>query len=138
MTYVSPSGEDRSAKAKQFAGLLGGDRRDLTPEERQLVTNEFVSFLAEQCDIDPSTVTREADLVHDLGVDSLTFLELFQELESQYNLQLEIRTVARYARDNPVETVGELVDQICLFLEHKIDFADGAGQAVPAGNGLAN
>src|SRR5262249_34520133 len=41
VTYVSPSG-DRSAKAKQFAGLIGGDKRDLTAEERQLVTSEIV------------------------------------------------------------------------------------------------
>ena len=118
--------QERSSTADRFRGLLAGAARDLTPDERQAVANEIVSFLADQCDIDPAEIGRDADLVDDLDVDSLTFLELFQEIESQYDLDLEIRTVARYARDNPVRTVGELVDQICLFLEKKIDLTASA------------
>jgi acyl carrier protein len=114
------STEERSTMVSR---LIGAERRDLTPAERELVAGEIVGFLAEQCDRDPTTVTPDSHLADDLGVDSLTFLELFQELESQYNLEVEIRDVARYARDNPVETVGALVAQICLFLEHKIDLA---------------
>jgi len=114
---------DRSELTNGLKGMIRGERRDLTPAERKLVGQEIITFLAEQCDRDPASVGRDADLEHDLGVDSLTFLELFQELESQYDLNLEIRAVARYARDNPVHTVGELVDQICLFLEKRIDLA---------------
>ena len=126
MSEVLQSTEERSAMVNGLKGMVRGERRDLTPAERQLVGREIITFLAEQCDIDPASVGREADLEHDLGVDSLTFLELFQELESQYDLDLEIRTVARYARDNPVQTVGELVDQVCLFLEHRIDLTAAA------------
>jgi acyl carrier protein len=121
MSDVMENAEERSAKVNGFKAMVRGERRELTPAERQLVGREIIGFLAEQCDMDPASVGPDADLEHDLGVDSLTFLELFQELESQYDLDLEIRTVARYARDNPVRTVGELVDQICLFLENRID-----------------
>jgi acyl carrier protein len=110
--------------------LFQRDGRALTPSERELVAAEVISFLAEECDRDPAAVDRSTDLEHDLGVDSLTFLELFQELESQYRLDLDIRTVARYARDHPVHTVGELVDQICLFIEGQVDLADRGATAV--------
>ena len=108
---------------EQFKGMMRGERRDLTAAERQLVGREISTFLAEQCGMDPASVELDASLEDDLGVDSLTFLELFQELESQYDLDLNIRTVARYARDNPVVTVRELVDQVCLFLENRIDLS---------------
>src|SRR5262249_32885829 len=114
---------DRRELTNGLKGMIRGERGDLTPAERKLVGQEIITFLAERCERDPASVGRDADLEHDLGVDSLTFLELFQELESQYDLDLEIRAVARYARDNPVRTVGELVDQICLFLEKRIDLA---------------
>ena len=123
MSDVTVSREDRQARVDR---LLSRGSRELTSEEHEMVRAEIVGFLAEECGLDPAAVTPDADLVHDLGVDSLTFLELFQELESQYRLDLGIREVARYARDNPVQTVGELVDQICRFLDHKIDLAAAA------------
>ena len=126
MSDVMETTEERSAAVNGFKAMVRGERRDLTPAERALVEREIVGFLAEQCDLEPASVGRDADLEHDLGVDSLTFLELFQELESQYGLDLEIRTIARYARDNPVATVGELVDQVCLFLERRIDLGTTA------------
>jgi len=121
MSDVMQGPEERSAMVNGFKVMVRGERRELTPAERELVGGEIISFLAEQCDTDAASIGRNADLEHDLGVDSLTFLELFQELESQYDLNLDIRTVARYARDNPVQTVGELVDQVCLFLENRIE-----------------
>jgi acyl carrier protein len=124
MSDVLENVENRSDMVNGLKGMIRGERRELTAAERQLVGREIITFLAEQCDQDPASVGPDADLEHDLGVDSLTFLELFQELESQYDLDLEIRTVARYARDNPVRTVGELVDQVCLFLENRIELAN--------------
>ena len=122
MSDVTVTTEAHSAVVNGLRGMIrGGERRELTAAERALVEREIITFLAEQCNQDPASVGVEADLEHDLGVDSLTFLELFQELESQYDLDLEIRAVARYARDNPVRTVGELVDQVCLFLEHQVE-----------------
>ena len=123
MSELMQSMDEHRAKVNGLKGMMRGERRDLTPDERELVGREIITFLAEQCDLDPASVGPDADLEHDLGVDSLTFLELFQELESQYDLDLEIRTVARYARDNPVQTVGELIEQVCLFLENRIDLA---------------
>lgn len=114
--------DEMNAEVNGFKAMMrGGERRDLTTAERDFVGREIVGFLAEQCDMEPASVGRDADLENDLGVDSLTFLELFQELESQYGLDLDIRSIARYARDNPVSTVGELVDQVCLFLENRIE-----------------
>ena len=121
--------DERNMAVNGFKAMVRGERRDLTTAERDFVGREIVGFLAEQCDMEPASVGRDADLENDLGVDSLTFLELFQELESQYGLDLDIRTIARYARDNPVSTVGELVDQVCLFLENRIDLEAAAAPA---------
>jgi acyl carrier protein len=120
MSDLMMSSDERQARVES---LLGRGDRPLSAEERAAVRAEIVGFLAEECGVEAAAITADTDLADDLGVDSLTFLELFQELESQYRLDLGIREVARYARDNPVATVGQLVDQICRFLDHEIDLA---------------
>ena len=104
-----------------LAGRIGDPGHALTATERRTVQEEIVSFLADECDRDRHDIGPDTDLVDDLGVDSLTFLDLFQELEGRYDLDLDVRVVARYARDNPVRTVGELAEHICRFLENTID-----------------
>lgn len=119
---MSASVEGRNATSSTISlrELGNGASRPLTPEERQAIGDEVVRFLAEECELEPEQIGPDSDLVNELGVDSLTFLELFEELKSQYGLDTEARAVARAFKDNPVRTVGELVEQICLFCEGKI------------------
>jgi acyl carrier protein len=95
--------------------------RELTPQEREEVRSQIVAFLAEECDVDPSEIRDESDLVADLGVDSLAFLELFEELRNTTNLEVDVRTVVRYGRDQSVSRLGELLEQVYLFMEGKIE-----------------
>lgn len=112
------SGDMRTESSRPPIAPVGGD---LTLEERARVFASIVQFFVEECDVDATEITRDSDLESDLGADSLTFLELFEEMRAQYGLDVEIAAVVRHARHHHTRTVGELVDQVCLFLEHKID-----------------
>lgn len=105
--------------------LVSGAPRALTGQERAHVAATVKGFLAEECERAIGDVGDATLLEQDLGVDSLTFLELFEEVRSQFGINVEIAAVARYAEDHPVETVGDLVDQICVFLEGGVTLAGG-------------
>lgn len=114
----------RTDSQQRPTARVGGD---LTAEERARVFASIVQFFVEESDLDASQITRDSDLEADLGADSLTFLELFEEMRAQHGLDVEIDAVVRHARHHATRTVGELVEQICLFLEHKIDLDVGEG-----------
>jgi acyl carrier protein len=89
----------------------------LTGRERAHVAATVKAFLAEGCERAIGDVGDATRLEQDLDVDSWTCLELFEEVGSQLGIDVEIAAVVRHAEDHPADTVGDLVDQICVFLE---------------------
>jgi acyl carrier protein len=82
------------------------------PADRAQVSEEVKRFLADELERDVSEMRDEAHLFDDLGLDSLLFLALFEELQGQYEVTVDTRKLARFARRNPVQTLGELIDLI--------------------------
>jgi acyl carrier protein len=80
--------------------------------DRAQVSEEVKRFLADELERDVSEMRDEAHLFDDLGLDSLLFLALFEELQGQYEVTVDTRKLARFARRNPVQTLGELIDLI--------------------------
>ena len=71
-----------------------------------MVFDKMKELLAEQFDTDPETITRETDLMNDLGADSLDLVELIMTLEEEYGVS---------ATDDSIyenKTVGEISDYI--------------------------
>lgn len=66
--------------------------------------NRVIDFIAERQGIDPATITRDSKLA-DLGVDSLTIVELVMELEEE-GIRFRTEPTGR------IETVGDLVDAL--------------------------
>jgi len=61
--------------------------------------------------IAPTEVTPEANLIKDLGIDSLDFAELIMEFEQEFNIRIP---------DNDAEqlqTVSEIVDYVTRMLK---------------------
>jgi len=95
----------------------GGPRPDA---ERTQVSAQVKRFLADELERDISEMRDEAHLFDDLGLDSLLFLALFEELQEQYDVTVDTRKLARFARRNPVETLGELVDLITRIIRGEV------------------
>jgi len=62
----------------------------------------------------------DAHLFDDLGLDSLLFLALFEELQGEYDVTVDTRKLARFARRNPVQTLGELIDLITRIIRGEV------------------
>ena len=71
-----------------------------------MVFDKMKTVLAEQFDVDPATITRETDLMNDLGADSLDLVELIMTLEEEYGISATDESIYEQ------KTVGEISDYI--------------------------
>ena len=71
-----------------------------------MVFDRIKAVLAEQFDVEPEKITRETDLMNDLGADSLDLVELIMTLEEEYGINATDESVYEH------KTVGEISDYI--------------------------
>lgn len=93
----------------------------ITENTRNEVEEVVIDFFAEECEVEVDEITKESNIIADLDGDSLMFLELIEIFKKKYNLNIELKTIGKYAVKNPVQTVGELIDMQLLIIEHEND-----------------
>ena len=71
-----------------------------------MVFDRIKEALIEQLEVDPDKVTRDTDIMNDLGADSLDLVELIMTLEDEYGISATDETVYEN------KTVGEIADYI--------------------------
>ena len=71
-----------------------------------MVFDRIKEALVAQLEVDPEKITRETDLMNDLGADSLDLVELIMTLEDEYGISATDETVYEN------KTVGEIADYI--------------------------
>ncbi len=74
------------------------------------------TILADLLEIDVEKILDESDL-EELGVDSLLYLEFFEELKDILKLELNSALVGMHLTKNPISTVGEMIELVRLYLE---------------------
>lgn len=93
----------------------------LSAEEKAALATKIKQFLAEECEVDVESITDETDIMNDLKADSLMFLELIQEIQQDYTIDVELRQIGKYIVKNPIKTVGEAINSLYLFIERGED-----------------
>ncbi|PLX10576.1 MAG: acyl carrier protein [Marinilabiliales bacterium] len=96
----------------------------ITDKTREEVKEIVLDFFAEECEIDVEEISEESNIISDLDGDSLMFLELIEIFKKKYNLNIELKTIGKYAVKNPVKTIGELIDMQLLIIEHENNILD--------------
>ena len=71
-----------------------------------MVFDKIREALSSQFEMDPEKITRDTDLMSDLGADSLDLVELIMTLEEEYGVSVIDDTIYEY------KTVGEIADFI--------------------------
>ena len=71
-----------------------------------MVFERIREALASQFDIDPDKITRDTDIMNDLGADSLDLVELIMTLEDEYGVSVTDESIYEH------KTVGEIADFI--------------------------
>jgi acyl carrier protein len=83
------------------------------------VKDTVYNFFAEECEVDISEIHSNTKIIKELGGDSLMFLELIEIFKKKYHLDIELKTIGKYAVKHPVETIGQLIDMQMLIIEHE-------------------
>ena len=71
-----------------------------------MVFEKIREALASQFEIDIEGITRETDIMNDLGADSLDLVELIMTLEEEYGISVLDDSIYEY------KTIGEIADFI--------------------------
>ena len=71
-----------------------------------MIYEKMRAILTDQFDIDPLSITREADIINDLGLDSLDLVELILTLEEEFGITVVDDSVYEQT------TMGEIADYI--------------------------
>ena len=91
----------------------------VTENTRKEVKEIVYQFFAEECEVDVATINDHTNIIRDINGDSLMFLELIEIFKKKYNLDIELKTIGKYAVKHPVETIGQLIDMQMLIIEHE-------------------
>lgn len=81
------------------------------------VKETVYNFFAEECEVDVASLNDNTNIINDIDGDSLMFLELIEIFKKKYNLDIELKTIGKYALKHPVETIGQLIDMQILIIE---------------------
>lgn len=92
-------------------------KRTLTDEEKDGLYNEIREFLADEFEVEVDEITKDTNIIEDLGGDSILFLEMIEELKEKYGVDLEVRIIGQYMLKNPIYTVGETLNTIFEIVE---------------------
>ena len=92
-------------------------KRALTDKEKDQIYNEIIEFLADELEIEVEEITKDSNIIEDLGGDSIIFLEMIEELKQKYGIELEVRTIGQYMLKNPIYTVGEMLNTVYEIIE---------------------
>jgi acyl carrier protein len=83
------------------------------------VKDTVYNFFIEECEVDPSALNENTNIIRDIDGDSLMFLELIEIFKKKYQLNIELKTMGKYVVKHPVETIGQLIAMTMLIIEHE-------------------
>jgi len=67
-----------------------------------MIFEKIQEALADQFEVEPGSITRETDIINDLGADSLDLVELIMTLEDEYGVTITDESVYEH------KTVGDI------------------------------
>lgn len=73
---------------------------------KQEILERIQKILADQLSIEPETIEMTSNIIEDLNVDSIDFVELVMSLESEFDMAIMDEEAER------IRTVGDAVDFI--------------------------
>lgn len=71
-----------------------------------MIFEKFRELVQNQLGIDKDKITRDADIVKDIGADSLDIVEMLMEVESEWGITIDDEVVQNF------KTIGDVVDYI--------------------------
>ncbi len=71
-----------------------------------MILEKIIKIVSEQLDIDAETISADTNLIEDLGVDSLDIVEMFMEVQDEFDVEIPDEDV------DSIKTLGDMADYI--------------------------
>lgn len=71
-----------------------------------MILEKLIAIVSEQLDIDAATISADTNLIEDLGVDSLDIVEMFMEVQDEFDIEIPDEDV------DSIKTIGDMADYI--------------------------
>lgn len=71
-----------------------------------MILEKLIEIVSQQLDIDAATITADTNLIEDLGVDSLDIVEMFMEVQDEFDIEIPDEDV------DSIKTIGDMADYI--------------------------
>jgi acyl carrier protein len=97
--------------------------KQLTAEIKSELKKMVYDFFAEECEVDIEELTDDTK-ISDLDGDSLMTVELIEMEKKKYKLDIQLQAVGKYLLTSPAETLGKIVDMICLVYQYENDIVN--------------
>lgn len=85
------------------------------------IYNTVVTIINEVCDIDESDINEETNIVEDLGIDSIDFLDVSYEIDQKYKIKLPVEAWMEEINTNQASLADYFVMK--AFVKHIHDLA---------------
>lgn len=89
----------------------------ITDELRDEVSTLVREYFADECEVDISRITDDTKIIEELDGDSLMYLSLLEMVKKKYNIQVEIKAIGKKLMEQPVDTIGQVVNMVLLFIK---------------------
>ena len=136
LTVIGLPEKDRElikARMEVVWALLNDNKEvKLTEQDKAIIEKaaKFALVSTLEIDISPEEITGETRLWEDLEMDSLAFLEMFDEFQGVMGIDIDVNLVAKYATSHPVETFDDFLNQMCDFIERREEILKELGVGV--------
>jgi acyl carrier protein len=101
------------------------DRSAGTGLSREQILTEVKKIVAEFSEMAPEAIREDADLEIDLGVDSLSQIEIVMELEERFDISISDEVA------DEIRTVGQVVDRVERLLAEPKSVSNGSSGNEP-------
>lgn len=78
---------------------------------REQIHEQVVALICQQLEIEPQQVTPDADIIKDLGADSLDVVQLVLGMETQFDVEIPLEDVEKL---RSVQDVYDFVDKLIV------------------------
>lgn len=104
---------------ERIQGVYNGKVTDeLTDPEKDALRNFIRQLIAEELDVDAEDISNEAAFA-DLGMDSISFLQVFDEMKKAIQLPIPTGELISFSRNSSITTIDEMVETMVSFLRTK-------------------
>lgn len=95
--------------------------RQVEAHEIEEIRKVVYGYFADECDVDPQTITDNMNVIRDLEGDSLMLLSLLEVFRKKYDLSIDLKTLGKHLMRRPAETIGQIVELTTQIVRHGND-----------------